>query len=110
MAAMAAVCNHTYSHPRLTKLSDAGIKAEIAGGTHVNCDLMRPPWGDWDGPGGRVERIANSQGFRIQMWDVETFDWAGASTADILASIRAQGGIVLLHLNGYHTVEALRDL
>jgi peptidoglycan/xylan/chitin deacetylase (PgdA/CDA1 family) len=110
MAAMAPVCNHTYSHPRLTKLSDAGIKAEIAGGNRVNCDLMRPPWGDWDGPGGRVERIANAQGFRIQMWDVETYDWQGASSADILAAIRAQGGIVLLHLNGYHTVEALREL
>ena len=110
MAAMAPVCNHTYSHPRLTKLSDAGIRAEIAGGSRVNCNLMRPPWGDWDGPGGRVDRIAAAQGFKIQMWDVETYDWAGASSADILAAIRGQGGVVLLHLNGSHTLEALREL
>jgi peptidoglycan/xylan/chitin deacetylase (PgdA/CDA1 family) len=110
MVAMGPVCNHTYSHPRLTRLSDAAIAREIAGGNRVNCDLFRPPWGDWDGPGGRVDRIAAAHGYRVQMWDVETYDWAGAPASDIVAAIQARGGMVLLHLNGYHTVEALRQL
>lgn len=106
------VCNHTYSHPRdLTKLTDAQITTEIQTGVHAgNCNLFRPPWGAWDGPGGRVERIAASLGYRVYMWDVDTLDWAGASSADILTRIRARGGVILLHYHGKYTVEALRQL
>jgi peptidoglycan/xylan/chitin deacetylase (PgdA/CDA1 family) len=105
------VCNHTYSHPRLTKLSDAQIASEIRSGvTAGGCKLLRPPWGDWDGPGGRVERIAAQLGYQIMLWDVDTFDWAGASAADMLAAIRARGGVILVHFHGKHTVSTLEQL
>jgi len=110
LAAGHKVCNHTYSHPRLTQLSDAQIANEIRGGVHAGCDLLRPPYGDWDGPGGRVERIAASQGYHIFMWDVDTFDWAGASTQDILDRIYGRGGVILVHYHGRGTLEALRRL
>lgn len=108
LAAGHKVCNHTFSHPRLTRLSDTQIAGEIRSGVHAGCDLFRPPWGDWDGPGGRVARIAAAQGYRISMWDVDTLDWAGASTQDILDRINSRGGVILLHFHGRHTVEALR--
>ena len=110
LAAGHRVCNHTYSHPHLMMLSDAQIANEIRGGVHAGCDLFRPPYGDWDGPGGRVERIAASQGYHIFMWDVDTFDWAGASTPDILDHIYGRGGVILLHYHGRGTPEALRKL
>jgi peptidoglycan/xylan/chitin deacetylase (PgdA/CDA1 family) len=49
------------------------------------------------------------------MWDIDTIDWkpttdGGPTTAGIVATItaKAQGGsIVLMHLGGWHTLEAL---
>lgn len=104
------VCNHTYSHPRLTYLSDPAIASEIQRGVHAGCNLLRPPDGNWDGPGGRVERIATSLGYQIYMWDVDTLDYIGNGTADILSRIRGRGGVILMHYHGAHTIEALRAL
>ena len=101
------VCNHTYSHPFLTRLSNAAIATEIANGVHAGCDLFRPPYGDWDGPRGRVAAIAATLGYRVQMWDVDSRDWAGTSATIMVAMIRARGGIVLMHMHGRHTVEAI---
>lgn len=104
------VCNHTYSHPRLTRLTDTQISEEIRRGVSVNCNLFRPPWGDWDGPNGRVARAAARLGYRVFMWDVDTFDWNWVSADEILERIRSRGGVILLHFHGRGTVEALRRL
>lgn len=105
------VCNHTYSHPRLTRLTDAQIAAEIKTGVHANCDWFKPPWDDWDGRGGRVERIANSLGLRVLVYDIDTMDWTGASADEMLARISAKGGgIVSMHFHGRNTVELIRRL
>jgi peptidoglycan/xylan/chitin deacetylase (PgdA/CDA1 family) len=111
LAAGHKVCNHTYSHPHLTRLTDVQIAAEIRRGVHAGCDLLRPPFGDWDGPDGRVARLAAQQGYRMFLWDVETYDWRGASAGEILQSIyNGGGGVILLHFFGRHTLEALRQL
>ena len=104
------VGNHTYSHPQLTKLSNSAIAQEIGGGVSTETRLFRPPYGDWDGPSGRVARIAASQGYQVMMWDVDTRDWAGTSSAAMVRMIRTRGGIVLMHMHGAHTVEAIRSL
>ena len=109
LAAGHRVCNHTYSHPDLTKLSDGAVRAQIQGGVAAECDLFRPPYGAID-RGGRIAGIAASLGYRIQLWDVDTRDWAGTSAAAMVAMIRARGGVVLMHLHGAHTVEAIRTL
>ncbi len=102
------VCNHTYAHPHLTLLTDAQIAAEIRGGVHANCNLFRPPWGDWDGTNGRVARIANEQGYQTMTWDVDPHDWAGATTADIIRRINERGGVILLHMWARNTFEAMK--
>lgn len=106
------VCNHTYSHPELTRLSDAAIVYQIAGGvTGTGCDLFRPPFGAWDGPRGRIAALAARLGYRIQMWDVDTRDWAGTDVPTMVAMIRARGGVVLMHMHPrLHTAEAIRAL
>lgn len=105
------VCNHTYSHAHLMRMPDHGVASEIAGGVHANCNLLRPPYGEWDGPGGRIERIAAQQGYRIQLWDVDTYDWAEASAPRMLNQINELGGgLILMHFQGRHTQEALRQL
>jgi len=101
------VCNHTYSHPVLTKLSDAAIFAEIRNGVSTGCDLFRPPYGASDA---RVAAIASSLGYRMFLWDVDTRDWAGTSAEAMVAAVRARGGIVLMHLHGLHSVEAIGSI
>src|SRR5947209_6590388 len=80
------VCNHTYSHPDLRRLSDAAIRSEIGRGVRVGCPWFRPPYGAWDGPRGRIARIAAEFGLRVLLWDVDSRDWAGA-TADRIAGV-----------------------
>jgi len=102
------VCNHTYSHPDLRRLSNPAIRSEIAGGVMAGCPYFRPPYGAWDGPRGRVARIAAEFGLSPMLWDVDSHDWAGASGEQIAAAARARGGIILLHIHGANTPEAIR--
>jgi peptidoglycan/xylan/chitin deacetylase (PgdA/CDA1 family) len=110
LAAGHQVCNHTYSHPDLRRLSDAGIRAEIRGGVMAGCPYFRPPFGAWDGPRGRIARIAAEFGLTPLLWDVDSRDWAGASPEMIAAAAHSRGGVVLLHLHGAHTAEAVRQI
>jgi len=109
VAAGHRVCNHTYSHPVLPRLSDAAVASEIQRGVTIDCDLFRPPYGALDRTG-RIARIAASLGYRIQLWDVDTRDWAGTPADAMVAMIHARGGVVLFHMHGIHTVEALTKL
>jgi hypothetical protein len=104
------VCNHTYSHPDLRRLGDAAIRAEIRGGVMAGCPYFRPPYGSWDGPRGRIARIAAEFGLSVMLWDVDTRDWADADPDAMVATIRARGGVVLFHLHGRGTVKALSAL
>lgn len=113
--------NHTYSHPYLTSLSASQVATDLLRAEAVidryadqsPRPLFRPPYGAWDA---EVLIGAGSVGYRwTVMWDVDTIDWKpiaeGGPTADqIVAKVlgRAQGGsIVLMHLGGYETLEAL---
>jgi peptidoglycan/xylan/chitin deacetylase (PgdA/CDA1 family) len=104
------VCNHTYSHPNLLRLSNVQVRNEIAGGVNVGCPYFRPPYGAWDGPRGRIARIAAEFGLTPMLWDVDTRDWAGAPPEPMAAAARTRGGVILLHLHGIRTVEAVRLL
>ena len=109
IAAGHRVCNHTYSHPDLSRLSAPAIASEIQRGVSVQCDLFRPPYGAMDRYG-RVYSVAASLGYKIQLWDVDTRDWAGTPADVMVAMIRGKGGIVLMHMHGPHTLEAIRAL
>jgi peptidoglycan/xylan/chitin deacetylase (PgdA/CDA1 family) len=102
------VCNHTYSHPDLRRLSVAAIRWEIGHGVLAGCPYFRPPFGAWDGPRGRIARIAAEFGLTPLLWDVDSRDWAGAPAGSIAALARARGGVILLHLHGAATPEAIR--
>lgn len=105
-----AACNHTYSHVPLTNLTYQGLWNEIATGVHAGCNLLRPPYGAWDGPRGRVAQVAAAQGFRIFLWDIDTGDSVGTSADFMLGKIRGRSGVVLMHFQGAHTLEAIRAL
>jgi peptidoglycan/xylan/chitin deacetylase (PgdA/CDA1 family) len=102
------VCNHTYSHPDLRRLSNSAIRAEISRGVMAGCPYFRPPYGAWDGPRGRIARIAAEFGLQPMLWDVDSRDWAGAPADRIAVLAKARGGVILLHLHGTNTAEAIR--
>ncbi|HET6745610.1 MAG TPA: polysaccharide deacetylase family protein [Candidatus Limnocylindria bacterium] len=113
--------NHSYSHPDMTGLTAGQVtdelrRAETAIEAYANQSprpLFRPPYGAWDSD---VLAGAGAAGYRATvLWDVDTIDWkpmsdGGPSAAKIVETVvgRAQGGsIVLMHLGGYKTLDAL---
>jgi peptidoglycan/xylan/chitin deacetylase (PgdA/CDA1 family) len=113
--------NHSWNHPDFTTLTPAQMASQltrceaaiapIAGQT--TRPWFRPPYGAWNAA---VRSAVGQAGWRyLVMWDVDTLDWkatadGGPTTADIVSKItaKAQGGsIALMHLGGWHTLEAL---
>jgi len=112
--------NHTYSHPDLRKLSDAGILDQlkktddiIARITGRECDpLFRPPFGSRDR---RVLRVAGDAGFACVYWSLDSWDSykKGITSQEITERVlsRVQGGdIVLMHCGSQATADALPGL
>jgi peptidoglycan/xylan/chitin deacetylase (PgdA/CDA1 family) len=99
------VLNHTYSHPDLTTLSDAGVSWQIRHGIYSN--RLRPPYGAYDS---RVANIAAGLRYRICTWTIDTKDWQKPdgvhyrSTSSIRDIVRTSpwsakaSGVVLGHL------------
>jgi peptidoglycan/xylan/chitin deacetylase (PgdA/CDA1 family) len=113
--------NHSYSHPDFRDLTDAAIADElrrtetaVAKYTTVTMPpLFRPPYGGVDAD---VLRAVGALGYsRTIMWDVDTIDWrppedGGPSASAMVTKVlnNSQGGsIVIMHLGGYNTFEAL---
>jgi peptidoglycan/xylan/chitin deacetylase (PgdA/CDA1 family) len=115
------VGNHSWNHPDFTTLSAAEMASQLTRTETAIRPLVgqttkpwfRPPYGAYDAS---VRAGVGAAGWRyLVMWDVDTLDWkpesqGGPTTADIVAKIQARaqsGSIVLMHLGGYHTLEAL---
>ena len=116
-----ALGNHSWDHPDFRNLDAAAIAtqltrcekavAPLAG--HSTKPFFRPPFGGQDAA---VLAAVGAAGWRYTvMWDIDAIDWRpesdGGPTADGIVSKvlgNARGGsIVLMHLGGYHTLEAL---
>ena len=111
--------NHTLSHEPLSSLGDQELRAQIAGGPTGDAPrLMRPGYGA-GGYAARVVDMAADLGFGTCYWTVDPRDWAGPTPEKLIERVivgdgrtppvRA-GGVVLLHMTGKHTIEALPGL
>ena len=113
--------NHSWSHPDFRDLTAAAVRDELTRTEAALQELagtsprpwFRPPFGgvdatvlDWVGAAGYASTV---------LWDVDAIDWrpvsdGGPTADDLVATVvgKARGGsIVLMHLGGYHTAEAL---
>ena len=105
---------HSKTHPYMSKLSEAEIRAELSSSSEAitavtgkKVDLFRPPYGDYDT---LVIDTAKSMGIYSIQWDVDSLDWKDLSATDIAMRIIngvKPGSIILCHNNGLHTAEAL---
>jgi peptidoglycan/xylan/chitin deacetylase (PgdA/CDA1 family) len=113
--------NHSWDHPDFTELDAASIAGQldrtesaIGGLTGATTKpWFRPPFGAWDED---VRKALGAAGWAYcVLWDIDTIDWrptedGGPTALDIEAKVLAQaqgGSIVLMHLGGYNTLEAL---
>jgi peptidoglycan/xylan/chitin deacetylase (PgdA/CDA1 family) len=116
--------NHSWDHPSFPDLTAGEMRDQLERTEAGLLDLVgrttrpyfRPPFGAWDAA---VRDAVGSGGWSsIVMWDVDTIDWrptsdGGPTAADIRTKVisNAEGGsIVLMHLGGWHTLEALPGL
>jgi peptidoglycan/xylan/chitin deacetylase (PgdA/CDA1 family) len=115
-ASLAAIGDHTFTHPFLIRLSGAQIDHElrsaqtaIAKAAHVAIRLFRPPYGSTDVA---VAQEARSLGMVEVIWSLDSGDsWPGADAAKIVSRVERYlrpGSIVLMHENRGQTLEALR--
>jgi peptidoglycan/xylan/chitin deacetylase (PgdA/CDA1 family) len=115
------LANHSWDHPNFTEISASQMADQLqrtedalSGAVgRTTRPWFRPPYGAWnDAVRAGVGRAGWSY---LVMWDVDTIDWrptsdGGPTASDIEAKVlsRAQGGsIVLMHLGGWHTLDAL---
>jgi peptidoglycan/xylan/chitin deacetylase (PgdA/CDA1 family) len=122
------VGNHTLHHCDLrdggggascpaTPPSAAFIRSELTTAAAIIASLSgqaptpywRPPYGASDAT---VRAVAASVGYtKTVMWHVDTIDWDPDTSAALIVSRvldkATDGSIVLMHLGGYHTLEAL---
>jgi peptidoglycan/xylan/chitin deacetylase (PgdA/CDA1 family) len=113
--------NRSWDSPDFTALSQAQIRDQLDRTESAlvglvgrsSRPLFRPPFGAWDTT---VRSTVGAGGWHdVITWDVNPNDLrptsrGGPSAVDIQATVvaNAQGGsIVILHLGGYHTLEAL---
>ncbi len=115
------VGNHTDTHPELTTLSDAEVRAQVlnaqrsillTNGTETR-PFFRFPFGDVDS---RVLGIVNDLGYVGVRWTVDSLGWQGTSGGQtvqkvvdrVLAALQP-GEIVLMHVGSHPTDGSMLD-
>ncbi|WTG48395.1 polysaccharide deacetylase family protein [Actinacidiphila glaucinigra] len=106
--------NHTWTHPRLTDVSDTQIRDELRRTARAIADitgrtptLMRPPQGRSDD---RVSRISRELGLAQILWTVTAKDYLTTDSALITRRVldgADRDGIILLHPLHKGTVPAM---
>ncbi|WP_223854215.1 polysaccharide deacetylase family protein, partial [Microbispora bryophytorum] len=110
------VGNHSWTHPHLTQMSSSQIQSElqrtqqaIQQATGTAPKLFRPPYGETNST---LKSVEQQLGLREIIWDVDSQDWNGASTSQIVqAAGRLQNGqIILMHDQYSTTVQAISQI
>ncbi|MFB6365966.1 polysaccharide deacetylase family protein [Paenibacillus elgii] len=115
-----SIGNHSWNHANLTKLSSAQIQKEIKSTDEAIekiigafTPMVRAPYGAITAS---TRRSLTSAGRQIVDWTVDTKDWSGTASGDMVELVRKRtknGGIVLMHSFGGkngkldNTIEAL---
>ena len=87
------VGNHSWTHPHLTQLSSAQMPSELQQTqqalqqvTGAAPKLFRPPYGETNAT---LKSVEQQLGLTEIIWDVDSQDWNGASTAAIVQAAGA---------------------
>lgn len=106
--------NHSKNHLNMPKLSNDQMNEEL---DYVNSEVekiinkkpkfFRAPFGDYSN---EVIESAKNNGLQPIQWDVDSLDWKGISSREIINRVLSKvknGSIILCHNNSDHILEAL---
>src|SRR5436305_330346 len=109
------IANHSWSHPNLAKMSDAGVRDQLhktedairsASGNRPT--LLRPPYGSITA---RQKKWINQEfGYKIVLWDVDPLDWRRPGSNVVcnrIIKMARAGSIILAHDIHPGTIEAM---
>lgn len=108
--------NHSFTHPNMTSMNSAQMASEITQTqqtiqsiTGSAPKLFRPPYGATNGT---LRSVISQNGLTEVLWNVDSLDWNGASTAQIAAAAnRLQNGdVMLLHEQFQNTIRAIPQI
>lgn len=106
------VFNHSISHPDLRTLSYSGIQRQL-GSPGVVTSYGRPPYGAINST---VQSAYASVGMKPWLWNVDTNDWRGKSSSELVSYVVSNaraGDSVLMHMqwNGFNasTLSAMKS-
>ena len=98
------VGNHTWSHPKMKKLTPAALKTELLKTEELLNEiadyrpkLFRPPEGSFSD---LSEKVAEDNDYEMILWTVDTRDWAHTPVDDIVKNVLTNthpGSIILCH-------------
>lgn len=109
--------SHSYSHPRFTSLSVAGMKSEVQKASAQirracgkNPTVFRLPYGD----GASNSTVLSALGLPSVYWSIDTRDWANTGnpqhTVNAVLNHVQDGDIVLMHDIHYSSVVAAEKI
>ena len=115
------IFNHTYSHPRLTQISDQQIIEELRKTEQIIFDLtgkttkpfFRPPYGERSS---HVLALAKDEGYQSVFWTVDVLDWQESSgmteekAKERIYNNLANGNIFLMHVGDNITGKILDEV
>ncbi len=111
------LANHTFTHPKLSAMSDAKVQWElracqeaIAEATGVTPIWFRPPYGAFRKNQGWMAR---ELGLGVALWSIDPRDWARPGVGRIISTVDQQsrpGSIILMHDLHRQTAEAVGEL
>ncbi len=109
------VGNHTFTHAKLTELSDAQVSGEIEQTHDAMAEVLRyhSPW--FRPPFGALRQnqahLLAARGLDIILWDVDSSDWSQPGVEKISGQILADtkaGSIIVCHDLFAQTVESIK--
>jgi peptidoglycan/xylan/chitin deacetylase (PgdA/CDA1 family) len=114
---LAAIGDHSYTHPVLSALPSATVTSElqrtkdrIKADAGIEPILFRPPYGARNA---NVDQVAKQLGMLEIIWNIDSADSLGANYAGIIHNVEAglrPGSIILMHENRGQTIRALTTL
>ena len=119
-----SIGNHSLTHGHMTEMTDEEVQNEIVISTNIIEEvtgyrpcLFRPPFGEYDS---RILKILSQQGYPYTVkWTVDSLDWAEEMNGikiteqyliDRVLSNATDKGIILMHVGGFQTVDALPEI
>lgn len=109
--------NHSFNHANLALLSRASVVEELQSTQEVIRNVcgvtptaFRPPYGALNAT---VRDVAGSLGLSVDLWSVDSRDWARPGSGVIARRVLSDvgpGAVVLLHVLNQQTVDALPSI